>query len=197
MKFGNFIKKFSLDLWLIIPVLVLLVLGLATLYSLALSLGDISFSNFYKQLLFVPAGLVIFLFVSLIDYRLFYQYAKFGYILSIFLLIAVLIFGENFRGTTGWFVFGDFVWQPVEVIKILWVIWISYFFVNSNFKENQIISLIISLLSLFILVALIMFQPDLGSAALLIITWFGMVFLLSFNKKYILWILVFKASFYL
>lgn len=190
MRFTQKLSGWQFDLWLIIPMLVLMVVGLVILYSLGLSVGTGEFTNFYRQLWFVPFGLFIFLAVSFLDYRWYYHYAKFIYWFAAALLVAVLLFGESFRGTTGWFVWSGIVWQPVEIVKIFWVIWIAYYFVASNYKEHPIRTLVTSLLHLGILVGLIFLQPDLGSALLFIVSWFFVLFLLSFPRKYLMGLIV-------
>ena len=65
--------------------------------------------------------------ISFIDYRKLgsYWWALYGF--CILLLTSVLIFGTSIRGTKGWFIIGNYSFQPVELVKILIIIVLSYF----------------------------------------------------------------------
>jgi rod shape determining protein RodA len=103
-------------------------------------------------------------------------------------------YNQLFFIPVGLFVFGivsfvNYRWYyqyaPYLYIKVFWVIWLAYFFVKTDFRTTPIRTLFISILYLGILVSLIAFQPDFGSAMLLVATWGIILLLLAYPKKYL------------
>ena len=185
MKLSNIRSLLSFDVYLVAPMAILLAISLTVLYSLGLGQEGVGLSNFYNQLLFLPIGLVLFGIVSFLNYRWYYQYARTLYAIGVAILLAVLFFGQTIRGTTGWLDFGLITWQPVEVVKIVWIIWLAYYFVKIDFRESPFRTLATSIIHLSVLVGLIVLQPDFGSAMLLVATWGILLVLLSFPKRYL------------
>ncbi len=177
--------------WKIIGVvLFLLASSLISTYSFQIG-GNAQEANiFSKQGVFIIIGFLFFLFFSFYDYRTWKKYSNFLYILSLFLLLAVLFFGSSIRGTSGWFTFGFFNLQPVELVKIFSIIFLAAYFVNiGNFKIG-----LKEFFKSFFLIAvpfvLTLMQPDLGSASVLIVIWLGMSLLAGVDKKYLLGIFI-------
>ena len=151
--------------------------ALATIIILGLLiLGSISFHDFpvffslKKQLLFLVLGIIAFLFFSFVDWRIFTSSSLllFLYLISLFSLILLLVLGNRVRGAAGWFNFGIFSFQPLEIVKIILILLL----VGSGF---------------FVLLpmALVMAQPDLGGAMILGAIWFGMVLVSGIRLKQI------------
>jgi len=184
------IARWRFDVWFAIPIVILILIGLVMLYSLGLGEESITKTSFFKQAVFVPVGFLLLLIVSFIDYRWYNHYARYLYLFSVILLGSVLIFGEKFRGTRGWFEIGNVVWQPVELVKIIWVIWLAHFFSTTDYRARPIYALLVSFLHLFITAGLTILQPDLGSALLFIGTWALVIVMLSFPWRYIISILL-------
>jgi len=177
------LKKF--DWILFTAILLLIILGLSAIYSVSLSQEDQNFSNFKKQVIFVIIGLLIFLFFSLLNYNFFHSYSRIIYIITLALLILVLIFGKNIRGTTGWFAIGNWGFQPVEIAKIALIILLSKFFSNRYQQFRHARHIIIGFLGTAVLVFLILLQPDLGSALILGTIWFVMLLMTGVKKFYL------------
>src|SRR4051812_8236869 len=100
----------DIDLSLIIPVLVLVVLSLVTLFSL-----NISF--FKGQVILFIASIIIFIFLSQANYKILKIYTKPIYIFSLFALLLVLILGIESRGAVRWVEILGFRLQFSEVLK--------------------------------------------------------------------------------
>ena len=169
---------------------VLIAISLTILYSLGLGGENGGLTNFYNQLWFLPVGFLIFALISYVNFRWYYQYANTLYAIGGAILILLLLFGTTIRGTTGWFTFGSFSIQPVEIVKLLWIIWLAYYFVKTDFRTAPIKTLLISIIYLSGFVLLIILQPDFGSAMLLVATWVLLLLLLSYPKKYLAWLFV-------
>lgn len=171
--------------WVLFGSVVLLVLfGLAALYSTSLGAGGVSgattadFSNFWKQVTFASVGLVLALGIATFDHRGLAGYSKFLYVVSFLLLVAVLLFGRTVRGTTGWFGIGGFGIQPAELVKLFVIIFMAKFFADYARDPDKIRNIVRSGASLALLIGLVMLQPDFGSAALMVAVW-GSLLLIS------------------
>src|SRR3989344_1511001 len=191
------IRKFD---WLLLGSCALLAsLGLIMLFGTSWTGGGdtatADFGNFWKQVAFAAAGLILAIALSAFNYRLLVPLAPTIYALGALLLASVLIFGTTIRGTTGWFRFGVFNFQPVEAAKILLVIVLARFFANrtrDTFDGRKIIGSALLLLPFFVLVAI---QPDFGSAFLMLAVWGGLLLVCGIRWQQILMmVLVFSVS---
>ncbi len=183
----------SFDWLLFLAVFFLIAFGLMAIYSVDLSRGSELF-YFKKQLVALSLGLLLLFIASLNQYTFFKTYARWFYFFSIILLITVLIFGQNIRGTTGWFYFLGLSFQPVELTKVGVILMLSYVISNfgRQFERARFFfgTLLLTLLPIFF----IMLQPDLGSAILIGAIWFILMFLTGARKTFIFgFILLFIA----
>jgi rod shape determining protein RodA len=182
----NFILKIfrKTDWWLIITTIILSFIGLAAIYSIDLSRGD-SLIYIPRQITALLLGLIV-LFVSASFHISFYENSsKFFYIFSIILLIAVLFFGDNIRGTTGWFRIFGFSFQPAEFAKLALVIFLAWRIERQarRFEKWQFILVLIFLT--LVPVFLILLQPDLGSASILLGLCFMILIAVGIKKRYV------------
>ncbi len=175
------LKRF--DLGLFFGMLLLIILGLAILYSLSLRSGATNY--FKKQFIFVIIGLLVFFAATFTDFRFFKSTTYWIYILTIFLLIAVLIFGREIRGVKGWLNFGFFNFQPTELAKIVAILVLAKFWQEAR-RPVKISDIVISFLLISPLVYLISRQPDLGSALVIMIIALGVLFLVDKSKKHLI-----------
>ncbi len=174
------LKKF--DLLLLSLTFLLVAFGLAAIYSIALSQDVPDFANFYKQLGFFGIGTFFMVVFGLIDYRFWQSAAKVLYIISFLLLLSVLIFGQTIRGVTGWFVLAGYQFQPIELIKVFLLIVLAYVFSHAERPLNKTKNILWSFFLVFALFALTVVQPDLGSAMLLLLVWFGVIVIIGLSR---------------
>ncbi|MBU0546228.1 rod shape-determining protein RodA [Patescibacteria group bacterium] len=182
------LRKFSIrnfDWILFTAVFLLLVTGLAAIYSVDLSRGSELF-YFKKQLIAAGIGLFILFVASATQYTFFRATAKWWYVAAAVLLISVLIAGRVIRGTKGWFLIGGFSFQPVEFAKIGLILMLGH--IISRFGRNFDRPLFFFGTGIITLglIALVMMQPDLGSAVLLGMIWFGFMFLAGARKLHMI-----------
>lgn len=177
------LKKFDHLLFLFSVLLSLF--GILTLYSLEKSSGDFSF--FKKQIVFFLIGILFALFLSLLDFRAIKEssfFVFFLYIVSILLLVGLFFFGKRIRGVKAWYVFGDFTFQPVEIVKIVYILLFAKYFsarhIELYHKEHIILSTIYAFFPAF----LVFLQPDFGSAAILIMIWLSMMLIAGIKRKH-------------
>lgn len=183
-----YLKNFD---WIIFSAVILLAaFGLMEVYSVALGLGSHDLINFYKQLFFVGFGIVLMFTFSFIDFRFIKSFSRYLYFLGAAILIAVLLFGQTNNGTKGWFNIAGFGIQPVEFIKIILIVCLASYFSNLATKVKTVKHFLISAVGTLVLAALIIFQPDFGSALIIVALWLIMVTIAGFNKKYFIVIAV-------
>ncbi|MFA5076694.1 MAG: rod shape-determining protein RodA [Patescibacteria group bacterium] len=162
--------------WIVFSCIFLLVcFGLVAIYSVTLSTENPDWFNLTKQLIAFGIGLVLFFTLSLVDFRVFKTYARWFYWSGIILLLLVLLVGVTLRGTRGWFNLVGFNFQPIELMKILLIIYLAYYFSKQRRPLNQLKYLIITGLVTILPFILTVLQPDFGSALILVLIWFGLV----------------------
>jgi rod shape determining protein RodA len=186
----DFILKWrKLDWSLFLAVAILLLLSISILYSLNLNVENSDFLVFKKQLFFAVSGFILFFTAANFNYSFWSTYAKVIFILFIFILITVLIFGTTVKGTTGWLYLGPFTIQPVEFAKIGLIMFLARYFSTHAQDFKLFRHIFISGLFTLIFVALVMLQPDLGSALVLLGTWIFMLLFTGIQKKHFYWLL--------
>ena len=167
-------------------------LGIINLYSAgSVSSGPGATSLYLKQLYWLLLGLVLFFTIVTIDYQLIAGYAYWLHCTSLLLLLAVFFLGGHISGTHRWLQIGGFSFQPSELAKITLVLLLSQSFSGLNMhKTNQFQGVFLPFLITCITFVLIFLEPDLGTAVLFFLVFFSFVFLVKFDLKRILLILV-------
>lgn len=161
------------DWWFVAPVLILVVFGLVMQYSIAANQEPADFSAFYSQLSYAVIGLCAFVAALFIDPRVFRTYPFIYAALAAALLVAVLVFGTTIKGTTGWFIIAGYSFQPVEAVKLLLILFLASFFAQDATRMRRPSYFLASAATAAVMVGLVVFQPDLGSAVILFIIWLG------------------------
>jgi rod shape determining protein RodA len=158
----------NVDGWLILIYLILVIAGWLNIYAAVYdenhsSIFDLS-QRYGKQMMFVIGGLAIALIVLLVDMRFFMNTAYLFYGLSIILLIAVLIIGTRVSGQQAWIQIGGFSLQPAEIAKFATCLTLAKYLSTSSVNLKNALSKFVSMLIIFFPAALILLQPDMGSA---------------------------------
>lgn len=151
-------------------------IGIVMLYSA----GNASFDPWAsRQLLRFGVGLVILIVVALIDVRIWFRYAYLFYALALILLVVVEIAGSIGMGAQRWISLGGANVQPSEIMKIGIVLALARYFHGLSIEEvGNPLRLVVPLLMVFTPVGLVLRQPDLGTALILVATG-GAIFFLA------------------
>lgn len=182
--FFYLLKK--LDWFLIISVFLLVVIGLLSIYSTSF-VQDKSF--FFKQLAFIIGGFFLMAIFTILDYRIFRHHSRLLiilYIISILLLAAVLVFGARIRGAISWFRLGPFNFEPVELVKLIMILILAQYFSLRHIELYRIRHIVVSGIYTAIPALLIFFQPDLGSALVLIFLWLGIMVIAGIKLRHLI-----------
>lgn len=124
-----------------------------------------------RQMLRFAIGLCVMTAVAVTDIRIWMRSAYLFYAVALILLVAVELFGRIGMGAQRWLDLGFVHIQPSEIMKISIVLALARYFHGLSFEEvGQIRWLFIPLGLVVAPVVLVMKQPDLGTAMLLLAT---------------------------
>jgi rod shape determining protein RodA len=189
-------NKFAkLDWAMLVSVFLLLCLGLLALYSISLNDPGAGIINFRKQLISCVIGFFAMFFLASYDYRVLSSYSTKMYFTILTLLLLVIFFGTTIRGTTGWIGVGAFHIQPVEIAKLVMVIFLASFLSKKKTQLSIVVRTVASIILVFIPVIFILRQPDFGSAAIIVGVWAIMLSVCGLDRKNLLILfLIFAVS---
>ncbi len=170
---------------LLFSVLALVVIGLVTIASAGVFYGETRFGDDYfflkRQLLGVGVGLIALFVFQYVDYRVWRRLAFPLFAVTVLALIAVLIpgVGDRVYGASRWLSIGAFSFQPSEMAKFAFVLYLAAWFSRKDRKMvgDFIEDLVPFLVVLGLVGFLIMKQPDTGT--------FGLIFLIAVSVYFI------------
>ena len=176
-------KFIKIDWAMFVSVFLLLALGILSLYSLSFNDPSVGMVHFKKQFFSCIVGIILMFFFASYDYRVLGSYSTKMYFGISILLTLVIFFGKTVRGTTGWIGFEFFRFQPVEIVKLVMVIFLASFLSKKKNQLSIVVRTIASIILVFIPVFLILRQPDFGSAAIIIGVWAIMLSVCGLDRK--------------
>jgi rod shape determining protein RodA len=160
---------FSLgDLLLIGSMILLIAIGMLTIYSATAGQGSQLSSNFQNQIYWFILGIVIFLVTISFPPQFYHALAYIIYGLVVVSLIAVLFIGRSGGGAERWLSIAGFRFQPSEWAKIAVIFALARYLADHKdelyLRKNLIISAAIGVVPML----LIFKQPDLGTSLVFI-----------------------------
>src|SRR6266436_337722 len=168
----------------------LMVLGALFVYSATMVSETALSAPLYKQIWFRQIiwyliGLGAATGVCLINYHTLARWAVVAYWGSIVLLVVVLFLGTSRSGARRWFDLGFFSLQPSEFAKLAFILAQAHFLSRPPEELQTQSSFWISLGMMGLPFLLIMKEPDLGSALVLLPTGFAMAFVAGIPKRFL------------
>ena len=173
------------DWGLLLLTLLICSLGLGVLFS-AVTAGEVQGQVviFKKQMIWMGGGLAMILSSFLFHYKLIDKGSIIIYFICVALLAAVLIFGRNAGGSTRWLALGPFTVQPSELMKLSLIIALASVYSTCVTEEGLGFHGLIKPLALLVFpFLLILKQPDLGTAMLLLFIAASMTLFVNVQKK--------------
>ncbi len=177
----------KIDIYLLISVVFLTIFGLFMIYDASSYVAFRDFSDKYHyvkdQIFWIILGFLALGFFSFFDYRKFYNLAIPILTVSVLLLILVFIpgIGVKLLGARRWIDLKFTLLQPSELIKLSLAIYLSAWFSN---KEKGRLWAFLSLISLILL--LVILEPDMGTAAIILFEALVLYFLSGAKIMYFL-----------
>ncbi|MBF0557781.1 MAG: rod shape-determining protein RodA [Nitrospirae bacterium] len=151
-------------------IICLSLIGVITIYSATRPPAGVSgHPDFYsKQIIWLAISIVTLFAIVFFDYKWLFRYAYPLYAIGIFLLIVVLIAGRSGMGAKRWLSIGFFSFQPSEFFRILFVIGFSAYLSGGAHDFREKMSARSVVLFALLPLALLVKQPDLGTAILMV-----------------------------
>jgi rod shape determining protein RodA len=176
------IKNFD---WITIAVVILIsVIGILTIYSATRPISDEGHPGFYlKQIIWLILGLIALIFFISFDYIWLNRFSLFFYIIGITLLLAVFIFGKIGMGAQRWLSVGFISFQPSELFKLIYTIMLAQYLSAVRSPIDTISLLRAFFLITFLPLILIVKQPDLGTALIILTIFTSLILVKGLYKK--------------
>jgi rod shape determining protein RodA len=145
-------------------------IGLATVYSATYTPKGPS-SLYYRQLVWLAIGVIVMLLAIVVDYHTVARYAYVLYAASLVLLLLVMAFGRTGMGAQRWLAIGPFAFQPSELAKLSVTLALARYFAEDPKRGGyDLRDLAIPGVMVLIPLLLVLKQPDLGTALMLLLT---------------------------
>lgn len=166
---------------LFIPV-VLSLIGIVTIHPF-----DGSHSLAPRQLVWLSIAILTYVACAVTDMRFIRRTPVLivGYLGISFLLVLLLTIGQTLMGAKSWFSFGLFAFQPADFAKLVLIALLAKYFSRRHMEIQHISHIFISGIYAAGIVLLVLVQPDLGTAVILMSIWFGMVLVSGISKKHL------------
>jgi len=172
------------DSWVLIPSLLLLAFGIVMVGSASIAIaegqGMHSYHYLLRHLLFIVIGVVLALSLRVIPVAFLERISRPMMALAVLLLLAVFIpgLGATVNGSTRWIRLGIINFQAVEAVKLMVIIYLAgYLARKSELVRSRFFDTLKPLLFAGLLSAVLLLQPDMGSAAVITAIVAGMVWL--------------------
>jgi rod shape determining protein RodA len=180
------LKKFD---WSLIGIcLAIFTIGVLNLYSATFNefVGR-GLRYWQSQLIWFGVGSVAGTVILMIHYKILSRFAYPIYFATLILLVLVLVAGKQTLGARRWVGFGGFYLQPSEFMKLAAVLAMAKYFeaekVTSGYKLREIW---LPAVMIMVPVGLIMLQPDLGTAMIVLLTFGSMMLFIRIERRSIL-----------
>jgi rod shape determining protein RodA len=175
-------KVLRLNFALILLVAAIAGTGFLVLYSVA---GGSLEPWAARQIPRFGVGMVLMVFVAMTDIRFWRWLSPAAYAIAFAMLVAVEFVGETGMGATRWLDLGIIQLQPSELMKIGLVMALAHYYsVLERDRVSHPLWLLPPLAMIFVPVALVLQQPDLGTAVLLCFGGFAVLFLAGVSLWY-------------
>ncbi len=138
-----------------------------------------------KQVFAMSIGVVAVAIIVSYDYRVIASYAKYFYGITLFLIIVVLILGTIAGGAKRWLNIAGIAFQPSELMKPVMVLLLATI-LHQQKKEEEPLGLrdiVLPLILILVPCVLILKQPDLGTAVVILLSCFCMLWFVGLKKS--------------
>ena len=177
-----FIKLKNLNWLYFFLVSFLSFVGIVMIYSATSAMEMDIFFNHISKVFF---GLIIMIIVSLIDMEFWKKNAFYFYLIFLILLIWASFYGHIGKGSRRWIEISGFYFQPSEFMKIFIILSLAKFFDEKKIKDTRdYFFLVLPILIVLLPVGLILRQPDLGTAAIILFICFLIFFIAGLSWKF-------------
>ena len=153
--------------WLLLGA-ALFIIGLSLVCLWSLNPGRGISALMWRQLSWVGVGLVGLLVVVSVDYRNLVRFAPVFYVVGLGLLLSVFILGRTVSGARRWIHVGPLTVQPSELFKLIFIITLAWALTSARGERLSRVALVGTFVLLGVPFFLVVRQPDLGTALVLV-----------------------------
>jgi len=165
----------------------LVVIGLLVIYSTSFKATKlVGLNDVWHQMVFAVVGGLGFMFMARTDYRTWFKLTPWLYGLTLFLLVIVILSSKAVLGAQRWIDLGFFQFQPSEFAKLVLIVVLAKFFSDHYEQMHRVRYLALSLVYLAVPMALVMKQPDLGTALVMVAIWAAMALVAPVRRLHLL-----------
>ena len=163
-------KRVSVDRWMFTVTAILVFIGLVMVFSASAVMAKERYGSAYefliKQMIWAVAGLIAMLVAMKVDYKHLKQPAIVFTLLGATTVFLISVFFlDRAHGTHRWFHLGPFSFQPSELAKPALILFLAWFLENkTKAMDDWRNTLLPAVAPTVVFLALIVFQPDLGTA---------------------------------
>lgn len=166
------ILRMHIDIWLLLGIIALCIVGLVALYSAS---GE-STDAIVGQAARIGTALAGMLVLAQLPPPAMSRCSVWFYVIGLILLLLVLLFGEITMGAQRWLELGPLSFQPSELLKLAVPILLASYLGQRRLPPN-IYQVIVSALLIIVPVVMIARQPDLGTAVIVGAAGFTVLFM--------------------
>lgn len=157
-------------------VLAIASIGILNLYSATAKMEMAGTPLYLKQIFWLLIGLAVMVTIAFVEYRFYSDFAYIVYSIALFLLIVVLGYGMITSGAQRWVKIGSLSFQPSEFVKISLILALTKFFHRPPHRKGYSLKqLPFPFFLLLLPMGLILKQPDLGTAIILLLVFFSIL----------------------
>ena len=190
--FGSlfFLKLSKLNFLIITSLILLGLVGVASLYSAAGGNWDPWAKNHLIRLIF---GILLMLVIAFLPHKIFFKLSVLSFFIGILSLILVKYVGTG--NVQRWITLGGMNFQPSEAMKIALILILARYFDHvSRIDLDKLKSYILPLFLIFLPGFLVISQPDLGTGLTIILLGLAILFFVGISMNFVILCFIFLAS---
>ncbi|QXP61270.1 rod shape-determining protein RodA [Olleya sp. HaHaR_3_96] len=161
-------RHYKFDWLTILLYFILVMFGWVNIISASHSgeaLEFFNFSHFYsKQLVFIGLSIILIILVLSIESKFYERFSSVIYIIALFSLAGLFVFGKNINGATSWYPIGSFTFQPGEFAKVATALAVAKYVSDLNTDIKRFSDQLKTFAIIVVPALLVLLQPDAGSA---------------------------------
>lgn len=182
-----FPRKASTDWVLFFSVLLVVSFGLVTMSTFA---GENFF--FEKQIISLGVAIGAFFLATRMDTDIL---KRTDVLVGLFLIMSAILLvlfglGSIAKGAQSWFKLGMFAFQPADAMKLLLILILAKYFSRRHIEIAHFRHIIVSGVYALIPFAMVLLQPDFGSAMIIFFIWVGMILVSGVSKKHLAFVFI-------
>ncbi|MCP4666631.1 MAG: rod shape-determining protein RodA [Deltaproteobacteria bacterium] len=183
--------------WVLLVLLALLaIMSILNLYSATYPLRNVGGSQvFVKQIYWILIGFGVLMLMTTFNYSALERFAYPAYFFSLGLLVLVLFVGKVTSGSQRWLSLGFVSFQPSELAKItIFMVLAKFFSQNAGSRAYRLRALWKPFVLIGIPAVLVLKEPDLGTALILVVASFSVILIAKVNWKSLLILALFSLA---